>query len=142
MSIRRLPILIFASMMALPSCSFLGQGTSRVMEQLSGRDIVALDGATKGHPAARVCGLSTSDGAVRMSARGDIAIVDIKGKPQLLSLTYSSSAGATYRNDTVEIAISFVADLLADNGTIIGHKADVVVTSPSVGEHFQGIWDC
>jgi len=52
------------------------------------------------------------------------------------------SAGKTFGNGNIGVAVSFVADALAANGDIIGHKVGVVVTSKAGMEHFYGMWTC
>jgi hypothetical protein len=78
-----------------------------------------------------------------MMAEGRFAVVNVGGRVRLLKVTAGQgTAGKTYAGDGVEISLSFIEDLLDKSGQVIGHKAGVMVRTPSGIEHFYGLWDC
>jgi hypothetical protein len=109
----------------------------------SGSEGAALQKAANAEPGAQLCGLATSDGLIRMMAKGSVAVVNVGGGVRLLTVTADhGTAGKTYEGDGVEVSLSFVEDLLDKSGRVIGHKAGAMVRTPSGTEHFYGLWDC
>jgi hypothetical protein len=133
---------LLAMALILTSCSWFG-GKSKLLAPFSGSEEPALQKAASAEPGARLCGLATSDNLIRMMAEGRFAVVNVGGRVRLLKVTAGQgTAGKTYAGDGVEISLSFIEDLLDKSGQVIGHKAGVMVRTPSGIEHFYGLWDC
>lgn len=116
--------------------------TSKLLGEMSAPDN-ALVQAIAGKSNLPRCGLATEDGYVRLIAVGDKAVIDLNGKPTALAkIADNGTAGETFGDNNTSVAVSFVADALAANGDVIGHKAGVMVTSSGGMEHFFGMWTC
>jgi hypothetical protein len=118
------------------------QGTS-MLSQLSSKEDDALVSEIQARNPGSLCSLVTDDGSARLMSFGQRAVVDIGGRPAVL--TYHAPAGgheASFTGAGIRVSGDLLRQDVTELGKTISHGVTVKIQASGRAEHLQANWTC
>jgi hypothetical protein len=129
--------------LALTSCNTAKAAGPSILSPLGGKQDNALISEVRARNPGSLCSLVTTDGLARLMSFGQQAVVDVDGKPSVLS--YHRGGGgnqASFDGAGVRVSGALTRQDVADLGKTASHDVSVYVEASGRSEHLSAEWTC
>jgi hypothetical protein len=129
--------------LTLAGCNAAKAEGPQLLSQLGGKQDNAVMAEIQARNTGSLCSLVTSDGLARLMSFGRQAVVDIEGKPAVLS--YRRGPGnnqASFTGAGVRVSGDLTRQRVTELGKTVSHPADVEIEASGRVEHLHADWTC
>jgi hypothetical protein len=126
----------------LTSCNPAKAQGASILSKLGGNEDNAVIGEIQAHNPGSLCTIVTSDGAARLMSFGQKAVVDVDGRPLVLSYHRSRGNEASFTGAGVLVSGNLARQDVTDLGRTSSHDVTVNVQANGRAENVQAKWTC
>ena len=129
--------------LALTSCNAVTAANASILWPLGGKRDNALISEVQARNPGSLCSLVTSDGLARLMSFDQHAVVDVDGKPSVLSYHRGRCGNlASFESAGIRVSGDLGRQSVPDAGKTISHTANVTIEAGGHVEHLQADWTC
>jgi hypothetical protein len=113
-----------------------------ILSQLDGNADNAAIGEIQARNPGSLCSIVTKDGAARLMSFGQQAVVDVDGRPIVLSYHPSRGEEASFTGGGIRVSGNLARQDVTDFGKVGSRDVTVKVQSNGRAENIQAKWTC
>jgi len=126
----------------LTACHPASAKGAAILSELDGSQDNAAIAEIQAHNAGGLCSIVASDGTARLMSFGQQAVVDVGGKPAVLTYQQSGGNQASFTGMGIRISGDLVRQNVKEFGKTSSHDVTVKVQSDGRVENIQAKWTC
>lgn len=126
---------------ALASCSAAKAASTTILSRLDSKEDNQLIRDVEARNGESLCVVS-SDGHALLMSFGQQAVVDVDGKPVVLSYHPSRGKQASFTGAGIRVSGDLGRQVVTDFGKVISHDVTVKVQASGRAENIQAQWSC
>lgn len=126
----------------LTNCAAAKSKDPAILSALNGNADNAVIGEIQARNPGSLCSIVASDGTARLMSFGQKAVVDVDGRPVVLSYHPSGGEEATFTGTGIRVSGELARQDVTDFGKISSRDVTVKVEASGRAETIEGKWNC